>query len=98
MHDQLLLAHIMGETATIDTNGSGQHECDDRRAVQQVVVVPVVRSGTDDDHVLAVGRFGVGTPLACISQQGVTVNARDPLLPCWRVGSILIVVRIRIGT
>ena len=73
--DDLLLADVVGQAAAVDTDRTGQHEGRDRRAVEQVVVIPVVGASPDDDHVLAVGEFAVAAPLPSELDDGVAVDA-----------------------
>ena len=84
--DQLLLPDVVGQPAAVDADAAGQHQRDDAGAVEQVVVIPVVGAGADDDQVLAVGLLGVLAPLAGKVDQRIAVDAGVLLLPGGRIG------------
>ena len=54
----------MCQAAAVDTYAAGQHQSCDTRAVEQVVVIPVIGSRADDDQVLAVCFLSINSPLA----------------------------------
>ena len=55
---QLLLADVVVEAAAVLAHAAREHQGHDAGPVHQVVVVPVVDPGADDDAALAVGRSG----------------------------------------
>ena len=88
---ELFLADVMRQPAAVDAHAAGQHQRHDGRAIEQVVVIPVVGPRADDDQVLAVRLFGVLAPLAGKAQQGVAVDAGIFLLPGRGVGHVVVV-------
>ena len=90
---ELLLADVVRQPAAVDAHGAGQHQRDDGRAVEQVVVIPVVGPRADDHHVLAARLLRVEDPLPGIAEAGVAVDAGVLLLPGRGVARLVIVGR-----
>ena len=48
----------MGQSATVLANTAGQHQPHNGRAVDQVVVIPVIDTGSNDDGTFTIRLFG----------------------------------------
>ncbi len=71
----------MGEACAVSPDTPGQDEGGYRGAVDEVLVVPVVHAGPDDDHVAPVTFLAVLAPFAGDLQDGLGVDAGVLLLP-----------------
>src|SRR5215468_5327623 len=61
---QLFLPDVMIQAAAVDTHTAAEHQGVNSGAVHQVVVVPMIDPGTDDDGAFAAGMPRRITPLA----------------------------------
>ena len=82
----LLLTDIMAPAATVDTERAAEHEHVDGGAVGHVGVVPLVDTGTDDNHALATCLLGCGGKGAGRPDDLVGRDSRYLLLPLRGVG------------
>src|SRR6056297_904895 len=91
LRTQLLLANIVGPAATAlaDTAAHDQHV--DQATVVHVHVVPVVHTGTDDDHGTALGLIGVVGELTGNADHFLGGHAGDLFLPGRGIGLYFIV-------
>jgi len=89
------LTDIVGQTGAVPSDAPGQNQGSDSGPVDQVVVIPMIDTGANDDHVAAGALFAVHGPFAGNSYQGLGGDARIFFLPggCKRF-VILVVCRI----
>src|SRR5690349_17842085 len=86
----------MVHSAAIASTAAAQDQRRDSRAVDDVVVVPVVSAGTHDDHGTALSELRVAGELARKPDRGSTADAGEALLPCRREQPVLVVVARRV--
>ncbi len=86
----------MVEAATVFTDTAAQHQSRDTSAIQQVGVIPVVDTGTDDDRALAFGGFRRRGPLAGELGNIGAVDASKFFLPGRSISPLLVIVTLRI--
>ena len=91
LRPQLLLADVVRPAATALADAAAEHQHVDDRAVIHVAVVPVVHSGADDHHRLAMRLVGVVGELSRDRDRLCARNAGDRLLPRRRVGEVVVV-------
>ena len=94
---QFFLADVVGEAAAIGTDAAAENERVLGGAVDQVVVVPVIDAGPDDDRAFALGQLGGVGPFTGEAQHVIAGQAGVFLLPGWRVDRGFIVVIFRVG-
>ena len=87
---------VVRQPAAVHAHAAAEHQRVDAGAVHQVVVVPVVDAGADDDRALAAGEPRGLAPLAREADQRVAAHAGVLLRPRRRVGRVLVVVVRRV--
>ena len=83
----------MAPATTVDTERTAEHEHIDGGTVGHVSVVPLVDTGTDDNHTLAACLLGCGGKGAGRPDDLVGRDARNLLLPLRGVGQVIVVAR-----
>src|SRR5689334_13176932 len=86
----------MVHSAAIASTAAAQDQRSDSRAIDDVVVVPVIGAGTHDDHGTALSELRVAGKLARKPDRGRAADAGEPLLPGRREQPVLVVVARRI--
>src|SRR5215831_14706790 len=87
----------MVHATAVAATAAAQNERSDGRAVDQIVVVPVVGAGTDDDHGTALSELRVAGKLARKPDRRFAADAGEALLPRRREQRVRVVVARRIG-
>ena len=95
LRTQLFLADVMRPAAARLPDAAAHHQHVDDAAVVHVAVEPVVHRGADDHHRLAVRLVGVVGELAGDGDDLLGRHAGDLLLPCRRVGDVVVVATRR---
>ncbi len=88
---QLFLSHIMAPAAARLADAAAHHQHVDDAAIVHVHVVPVVETGTENDHGTAIGLFGIGCKFAGDGNDLVARDARDLLRPGRCIGQALVI-------
>src|SRR5579872_4224901 len=94
---KLFLADVVVHPAAVYSTAAAQDQRGDGRAVDEIVVVPVVGAGPHDDHGLAVSELRVGGKLARKPYRGIAADAGVALLPRRREHRVRVVVARRVG-
>ena len=95
---QLLLTHVVSQPTTILPDAGAEHQRGNGRAVNQIVVIPVINPGADDDGAFAIRPLrGIGELAGEINNSGL-IDARKFFLPGRGECMIGIIITMRIGT
>ena len=71
----------MVHPAAVAPAAAAKHQGGDRRAIGQIIVVPVIDAGPDDDHRATLGHLGIGGELARQPGDRLAADAGVFLLP-----------------
>src|SRR6185437_9080103 len=89
---ELLLARVVVQPATIYPHAAAEDQSGNPGAVVQIIVIPVINTGANDDSAFAVGLLRSNCELTRQLNDGSSPNSGELLLPCWSVGDLVIFV------
>src|SRR4029077_1587363 len=90
---KLFLADVVVHPAAVASTAAAQDQRGDGRAVDQIVVVPVVGAGAHDDHGTALSELRVTGKLARKPDRRSAADSGEALLPRRREEPIVVVAR-----
>ena len=94
---KLFLADVVVHPAAVASTAAAQDQRGDGRAVDEIVVVPVVGAGAHDDHGTALSELRGTGKLARQPDRRIAADAGEALLPRRREQRVLVVVARRVG-